>query len=209
MISLKVRNLNFGYKSSPRIFNDLNCEINDVPFIHINGISGSGKTTLFKIFAGFIDASYDELTISGLNISRKMKPYDRNIAMVFQKSGLWQHLTVEKNIKLAWNKEIIPENILNKWIDDFRLNKFINKKTSKISAGEQQRVEIARALASGKKILILDEPFAFQDKINQDNLIRLIEEYRKITDGVVIFSTHSADAREYFSIQETVDIQTK
>ncbi|RLD11204.1 MAG: ABC transporter ATP-binding protein, partial [Chlamydiae bacterium] len=104
---LKVKNLNFGYKSSAPVFNNLCREINSSPFIHINGISGSGKTTLFKIFAGFIDAAYDELIISDIKIYREMNPYDRNIAMVFQKSALWQHLTAEKNIKLAWNEETI------------------------------------------------------------------------------------------------------
>ncbi len=206
MALLKVKNLNFGYKSSTPIFNNLCCEINSSPFIHINGVSGAGKTTLFKIFAGFIDATYDELIISDIKFCSEMDPYDRNIAMVFQKSSLWQHLTAWKNIKLAWNKKIIPESILNNWIENLNIKKLLNKKSSNLSSGEQQKVEIIRALASGKKILILDEPFAFQDKVNLDKLIEAIEEYRKITDGVVIFSTHSADAKEYFSIQKTIDI---
>ena len=206
MALLKVENLNFGYKSSIPIFNNLCCEINASPFIHFNGISGSGKTTLFKIFAGFIDATYDELIISDIKICREMDPYDRNIAMVFQKSALWQHLTAWKNIKLAWNKKIISESILNNWIENLNIKKLLNNKSSKLSAGEQQRVEIARALSSGKKILILDEPFAFQDKVNLENLILVIEEYRKITDGVVIFSTHSVNADKYFSVQENIDI---
>ena len=206
MALLKVKNLNFGYKSSTPIFNNLCCEINSSPFIHINGISGAGKTTLFKILAGFIDATYDELTISDIKICREMNPYDRNIAMVFQKSALWQHLTAWKNIKLAWNKKIIPESILNNWIENLNVKKLLNEKSSKLSAGEQQRVEITRALSSGKKILILDEPFAFQDKVNLDKLIQAIEEYMKIIDGVVIFSTHSINADNYFSVQENVDI---
>ena len=90
--------------------------------------------------------------------------------------------------------------------ENLNIKKLLNKKSSNLSSGEQQKVEIIRALASGKKILILDEPFAFQDKVNLDKLIEAIEEYRKITDGVVIFSTHSADAKEYFSIQKTIDI---
>ncbi len=203
---LKIENLNFGYESCPLIFTDLNCEVNDASFIHLNGISGSGKTTLFKIIAGFINASYNKLIISDIHIEREMKPFDRNIAMVFQRSALWQHLSVNTNIKLAWNKKIISRDILNSWIDHLNINRFKNKNCSKLSAGEQQRVEILRAVSSGKKILLLDEPFAFQDKLNLENLIKVIEEYRKITGGVVVFSTHSTDAKEYFTIQETVDI---
>ena len=203
---LKIENLNFGFKSCPQIFTNLNCEVSNAPFIHLNGISGSGKTTLFKIIAGFINASYNKLIISDIQIKREMKPFDRNIAMVFQRSALWQHLSVNTNIKLAWNKKIILRDILNSWTDYLEINQFKSKNCSKLSAGEQQRVEILRAISSGKKILILDEPFAFQDKANLENLIKVIEEYRKITGGVVIFSTHSADAKEYFSIQETVNI---
>ena len=206
MDSLKIENLNFGYKSCPLIFTDLNCEVNNAPFIHLNGISGSGKTTLFKIIAGFIYAPYNKLLISNIQIEREMNPFNRNIAMVFQRSALWQHLNVNTNIKLAWNKKIISRDILNSWIDYLEINKFKSKNCSKLSAGEQQRVEIMRAISSGKKILILDEPFAFQDKANLAKLIKVIEEYRTITGGIVIFSTHSADAKEYFSIQETVDI---
>ena len=206
MASLKIENLSFGYKSSQQVFNNLCCGINNTAFIHVNGISGSGKTTLFKIIAGFINASYDKLEISDIKILRGLKPYDRNIAMVFQRTSLWQHLSVNKNIKLAWNKNIISQEKLNSWIDHLAINGFINKNCSELSAGEQQRIEILRALSSGKKILILDEPFAFQDKTNQEKLIQTIEEYRTITQGVVIFSTHSVDAKEYFSIQETVDI---
>ena len=116
---LKIENLNFGYKSSPQFFNDLNCEVSDAPFIHLNGISGSGKTTLFKIIAGFIEAPYDEMIISDIQIEQKMKPFYRNIAMVFQKSALWHHLSANTNIRLAWNRKIIPEDILNKWSRDF------------------------------------------------------------------------------------------
>lgn len=206
MASLKIENLSFGYKSSQQVFNNLCCEINNTAFIHVNGISGSGKTTLFKIIAGFINASYDKLEISDALIELEMKPYYRDIAMVFQRTSLWQHLSVNKNIKLAWNKNIISQEKLNSWIDYLKINGFKNKNCSELSAGEQQRIEILRALSSGKKILLLDEPFAFQDKSNQERLIHAIEEYRAITQGVVIFSTHSADAKEYFSIQETVDI---
>ncbi len=206
MTFLKIENLNFGYKSSPQIFTDLNCEVNNAPFIHLNGISGAGKTTLFKIFAGFIYAPYNKLIISDIQIEFGMKPFNRNIAMVFQRSALWQHLTVSKNINLAWNQKIISQDVLESWINYLDINKFKNKNCSKLSAGEQQKVEILRAISSGKKILLLDEPFAFQDKINLNNLIKIIEEYRRITGGVVIFSTHSADAKEYFPIQKTVEI---
>jgi len=203
---LKVKNLNFGYKSCPPLFRNLCCEVSNASFVHVNGISGSGKTTLFKIFAGFINAFYDKLEISDIRIQRGMVPYDRNIAMVFQRTSLWQHLSVNTNIKLAWDKIVISRDLLNSWMDQLEINKFKNKNCSKLSAGEQQRVEILRALASGKKILILDEPFAYQDKANLEKLIQAIEQFREITQGVVIFSTHSVEAKEYFSSQATINL---
>ena len=203
---LRVNNLNFGYKSCPPVFSNLCCEVSNAPFVHVNGISGSGKTTLFKIIAGFINASYDKLVISDIHIQRDMKPCDRDIAMVFQRTSLWQHLSVNTNIKLTWNKNIISRDILNSWMDYLEINRFKNKNCSKLSAGEQQRVEALRALSSGKKILILDEPFAFQDKANLEKMIQAIEQYQEITQGVVLFSTHSVDAKEYFSSQATINI---
>ncbi len=203
---LTIENLNFGYKSCPPIFSNFCCEISSTGFVRVNGISGSGKTTLFKIFAGFIKAAYDKLIISDIKISQDIKPFDRNIAMVFQRTSLWQHLSVNTNIKLAWNKKIISKKVLDSWIDYLEINKFKNKNCSALSVGEQQRVEILRALSSGKKILILDEPFAFQDKSNLEKLIQVIELFREITQGTVIFSTHNVEAKKYFSSQRTVNI---
>ena len=206
MESLKIENLNFSYKSCPNVFSDLSCKICNAPFIHVNGISGSGKTTLFKIFAGFISASFNNLVISDLKILNDSNPFDRNIAMVFQKSSLWQHLSVKKNIKLAWNKNAIPLISIQQWMDYLGISAFENKNCSKLSAGEQQRVEIIRALASGKKNLLLDEPFAFQDKSNLGKLIEIVESFREITQGTVLFSTHSSDSKNYFSSQSSLTI---
>jgi len=202
----KIKDLSFGYKNCPAIFNKFCCEVNDAKFIHINGISGSGKTTFFKIICGFINASYEELIISGNRIPTKTRPYDRNIAMVFQRTSLWQHLNVNKNIKLAWDKKLIPKKVLDLWINKLEINKLKSKKCSELSAGEQQRIEVFRALSSGKKILLLDEPFAFQDITNQKKLIEAIEFFREMRQGLVLFSTHSTDAKEYFSSQSTICI---
>ena len=91
-------------------------------------------------------------------------------------------------------------------MDQLEINKFKNKNCSALSAGEQQRVEILRALSSGKKILILDEPFAFQDTANLKKLIEAIEQYREVTQSIVIFSTHSVEAKKYFSSQAFINI---
>lgn len=206
MDSLIIKDLHFGYERSSQVFNGWNCEIIGAPFIQIKGNSGSGKTTLFKIISGFLPAKFDKIIVANSKLNANDSPFKRNIAMVFQRSALWQHLSVGKNIQLSRNTNIISENMLNKWSDAFGLKNFINKKSAELSAGEQQRVEILRALASGKKNLILDEPFAFQDNENTEKLIQAINEYREITDGVVIFSTHSVSASKYFSEQKDVYI---
>lgn len=206
MDSLIIKDLLFKYDNSSPVFNGWNCEVINSSFIQIKGKSGSGKTTLFKIISGFLPGKYEKLIVANSKLSVTDPPFQRNVAMVFQRSALWQHLTVKRNVRLAWNKKIISENILNKWIDILEIKGLLNKKSAELSAGEQQRVEIARALAAGKRNLILDEPFAFQDEKNKNNLIRTITEYREILKGVVLFSTHNANAEHHFPEQKTITI---
>lgn len=198
MACVKIENVSFAYPYSAPVFDDFSCEITSGNCVHIEGISGAGKTTFFKILAGFIKAQYTTLELAEMQISPSCQPHKRDIAMVFQHTGLWQHMSVEKNIIIAAQNSSIDISMRQKWIHELLPKEMLKKKCSALSAGEQQRVEIIRACSAGKKILLLDEPFAFQDKERADALSRIIEEYCTCTNGTVLFTTHNEETLVYF-----------
>lgn len=208
MVSMIIKNLNFGYKNTKAIFNNFSCEVQNKRAIYLDGISGAGKTTLFKILAGFLKAKYDYIQINSQLITPNLQPHQRNLAMVFQHTGLWLNMSVEKNISLVANQKVVPQDIYQSWISDLIAPDLLHKKCFALSAGEQQRVEIIRALVAGKQILLLDEPFAFQDQANVEKLARIISQYYTLTNCTLIFTTHSPTSHKFLPSFSTLDINT-
>jgi osmoprotectant transport system ATP-binding protein len=164
------------------------------------GPSGSGKTTAMQLVNRLIPITSGEVTIDGRDIDGLNETeLRRGIGYVFQQIGLFPHMTVEGNVgtvpRLAgWSKERIrararellelvglsPEDDLGRFPGEF-------------SGGQQQRIGVARAMAAGQPLMLMDEPFGALDPITraslQDDFLRLHEEVPK----TVVFVTHDID----------------
>jgi osmoprotectant transport system ATP-binding protein len=163
------------------------------------GPSGSGKTTAMKMVNRLIDITEGDITIGGQSVrSLDLTELRRGIGYVFQQIGLFPHMSVEDNIGtvprlLGWSKQRIRERV-SELLELVGLEQGDARRyPGQFSGGQRQRIGVARAMAAGQPIMLMDEPFGAVDPITRDRLqsdfLRLHAEVRK----TVIFVTHDID----------------
>ncbi|MEK4014954.1 quaternary amine ABC transporter ATP-binding protein [Peribacillus sp. FSL M8-0224] len=182
--------------------NNVNFEIYPGEIFVIMGLSGSGKSTLIRMFNRLIDPTLGEILIDDedivkMNASRLREVRQKKISMVFQNFALFPHKTILENAEFGLEiQKVDPakrhENAM-KALEAVGLKGYENQLPSQLSGGMQQRVGLARALASDTDILLMDEAFSALDplirKDMQDELIQIQDQYKK----TIIFITHDLD----------------
>ncbi|WP_457442407.1 ABC transporter ATP-binding protein [Roseateles sp. P5_E4] len=168
-------------------------------FVSIIGPSGCGKTTLLRAAAGFVKPSGGAVQRQGQVVDRP----SREVAFVFQDYGraLLPWRTVQGNVELAFEAAKIPRAQRGKQareiLNTVGLLGHAEKFPAQLSGGMQQRVQIARCLAQGPDLLMMDEPFGALDAMTreslQDELARLVRE----TGLTVLFVTHDLEEAIY------------
>ena len=160
----------------------------------INGLlgpNGSGKTTLFNIIAGFLSPDEGQILLDGkdltsLSLSLRSK---LGISYLPQEASIFRDMNVYDNIhsiaELFYEKSKSIK-VTNNLIQQFSLQSFQKTKGKLLSGGERRRTEIARALASNPKFLLLDEPFAGIDPIAIEEVKSTIDLLKKINIGIII-----------------------
>lgn len=191
-MKLTLINLNKSYKDKV-VVKDISFEVNHGETIGILGPNGAGKTTLFYMIAGLIKCDSGEIRIEDTKINDKSisKRTELGLSYLPQESSIFRGLTVQENILAALqqnpslNKEKMHLKMVN-LLRDFRLDTFSSTKGIKLSGGERRRTEIARALASDPKFILLDEPFAGIDPLAVTDLKKIINKLNKKNIGVLI-----------------------
>ncbi len=206
----------YDIKTMPfQALNGIDLTFSQGEFVAIVGPSGSGKTTLLNMIGGLDSPTNGVVIIDGVNITQlsEWKKTDfrmKNIGFVFQSYNLIPVLTAKENIKFIMqlqgtNKEAI-ENRALELLDAVGLNNKTNSRPNKLSGGEQQRVAVARALASKPKFILADEPTANLDSKSTENLLDIMEKMNKEENITFIFSTHDArvmkKARRIITIED-------
>jgi len=186
-----------------------NSKVNNVSFsiekegdiICLLGPSGIGKTTILRSIAGLEEISSGKIKLKGKTISSKklnVEPEDRNISLSFQENSLFPHYTVEKNIYLGTerkNKNVKKKINPKKIIKLLNIGKILDKYPHQISAGEAQRVSLARSLASQPDLLLLDEPLSNVDQSFKEEIqvqLKKILKNLKITTIIVTHDSYEA-----------------
>ncbi len=135
--------------------------------IALLGPSGCGKTTLLRIIAGFINQTSGDVLVDGRSMSA-LPPNRRNIGIVFQNYALFPHMTVAENVAYGLQARGQPKHETGPIVDEMlalvRMEAFGDRFPRQLSGGQQQRIALARCLAVGPSILLLDEPFGALDK---------------------------------------------
>lgn len=184
--------------STVEVLKDVNLDIKHGEFISLIGLSGCGKSTVLKLITNLEDPTSGEILIDG----EPVKGPSEKVSMIFQEPRLFPWLNVEENIEFTISKNIPKKQrkeIAEKHIELVGLKGFEKAVPSQLSGGMQQRVSIARGLATNPEILLLDEPFGALDaftRINMQEEILKIWEKEKTT---MIMVTHDIDEAIYLS----------
>ena len=196
----EIKNVTFSVDGNEKVKNVSFSIENEGDIICLLGPSGIGKTTLLRTIAGLEKINKGEIFLKGKLLSSKdchIEPENRNISLSFQDNCLFPHYNVEKNIKIAVDKnknkkkKIIPEFLI-KLLD---LNHVLKKFPHQISAGEAQRVSLARSLVYEPDLLLLDEPLSNIDQSFKEDIqiqLKKILKNLKITTIVVTHDSYEA-----------------
>ena len=175
---------------------DTNLSIRKGEIFALLGGSGCGKSTLLRCLGGFEKPTSGKIYLDG-QVMNDLPPYERPINMMFQSYALFPHMTVEQNIAFGLKQDGLSKDAIAKRVGDMlaltHLGKLAQRKPHQLSGGQQQRVALARSLAKGPKLLLLDEPMGALDKKlrsqMQLELVSIIE-----TSGVTcVMVTHDQE----------------
>ena len=146
---------------------DVNLDVRKGEIFALLGGSGSGKSTLLRCLAGFETPTRGKILLDGQEINA-LPPYERPINLMFQSYALFPHMTVEQNIAFGLKQDGMAKDAITRRVGEMlelvQLEKLGKRKPHQLSGGQQQRVALARSLAKGPKLLLLDEPMGALDK---------------------------------------------
>jgi len=187
---------------------DVSLRVRDGEFFTLVGPSGCGKTTTLRLIAGFEEPTAGEIRFSGESVAG-VPPEDRDVGVVFQNYALFPHMTVGENVGYGLNFADPPEGVTRdervaELLDLVDLPDAADRDPESLSGGQQQRVAMARALAPGPDLLLLDEPMSALDAQLRERLrvqVRKIQSELSIT---TVYVTH--DQEEALAISDRVAV---
>lgn len=196
-VVLEVEHLGREFKAADggkiTALKDINFQVRRREFLTVIGPSGCGKSTLIRLVAGLDQPSSGRMLLDGKEVSGPGP--DRG--MVFQGYTLFPWLTVTENImfglKVRGLSETSARSEARQWVDLVGLGRCRDSYPVQLSGGMKQRAAIARALANGPRILLMDEPFGALDAQTRAQMqAHLLEIWRSV-DVTILFITHDLD----------------
>jgi lipopolysaccharide export system ATP-binding protein len=188
---LVAHNLGKSFKKRP-VLRDVNLSVQRGEVVGLLGPNGAGKTTCFYIITGLIvpdlgSVFLDEQDITGLPMYRRAR---LGIGYLPQEASIFRGLTVEENLRAVLEvvepSRATREEIIDELLAEFSISHLRRAPSLALSGGERRRVEIARALATDPKFILLDEPLAGIDPIALSDIRDLVAHLKDRGIGVVI-----------------------
>lgn len=168
----------------------------------VMGLSGSGKSTLIRHINRLIDPTQGEILIDGENVLQytldELREFRRTkISMVFQSFALLPHLTLLENVafglKVRQDPVLQSKELALQWIERVGLTGYAEHYPDELSGGMKQRVGLARALATGSEILLMDEAFSALDPLIRADLQDQLIDLQKKLSKTIVFVTHDLE----------------
>ena len=200
---LEIKNLKKYYKKGKvKALDDVTLDIYEGEVLGLLGVNGAGKTTLSSLLVTLYPATSGDILWNNKSIYKDINEYRRIIGFCPQKANLIGDLTVEQNLYFSGRffgvDEVPLRERMNKYIQEYGLQKYLNFKPEDLSGGYKQRVLIARALIHNPKIVIFDEPTVGLDPHVRHQLWEDIRDLKK-KNVTVILTTHYMDEAEMLS----------
>ncbi len=200
---LVVQGLRKRYKSR-EVVSDFSLTLEAGEVVGLLGPNGAGKTTCFYMIVGLVPADAGTITLDGKDITQQPM-YARakqGVGYLPQEPSVFRKLSVADNIRLVLElradlDEDGRERELSDLLDELQIGHVVDQAGASLSGGERRRVEIARALASKPRLILLDEPFAGVDPISVNEIQRIVKHLKDRGIGVLI-TDHN--------VRETLDI---
>jgi glycine betaine/proline transport system ATP-binding protein len=166
------------------------------------GLSGSGKSTLIRHINRLIDPTSGQVIVDGVDVlsldDKEILDFrKKTMSMVFQRFGLFPHKTIIENVAYGLEIQEVPEaqrkEIAQGQIDAVGLQGFEHQYPAQLSGGMQQRVGLARALATNPQILLMDEAFSALDPLIRSDMQNQLVELQSKLKKTIVFITHDLD----------------
>ena len=197
-VIIELHNVNI-YQGSNLVLQDVNLTVNKGEFVYLVGKTGTGKSSLLKTLYGELPLTEGEGTIAGFNLRDmdwKKVPYlRRNLGVVFQDFQLLTDRDVNNNLKFVlkatgWTDEKLMDEKIMDVLDKVGLKAKGFKMPFELSGGEQQRIDIARALLNSPKLILADEPTGNLDPETSDEIMSLLFSISKDYNTTVLMASH-------------------
>ena len=174
------------------VVNEVSINVNQGEIVGLLGPNGAGKTTTFYMMVGLItpnagDIFLDDTKLTGMPMYKRAR---LGVGYLAQEASVFRNLTVRQNLEsvlqfLSFSKKEIQERC-DRLIEEFSLQKVVNSKGYSLSGGERRRTEIARALVTNPKFILLDEPFAGVDPIAVEDIQEIVSNLKNQNIGILI-----------------------
>jgi lipopolysaccharide export system ATP-binding protein len=192
-VEMKIESKNLvKIYNKKRVVDDVNLELRRSEIVGLLGPNGAGKSTTFYMITGFIKPESGSIYLKDEDITNKPMHERAKLGIGYlpQEPSIFRGLSVEDNLMSIIEALIKdPEERKERFdelVEEFRLSSLLERDANKLSGGERRRVEIARALTSSPKFLLLDEPFTGIDPITREELQEIVLALRKKDIGILI-----------------------
>ena len=213
-LKLEIKQINKQFPGV-KALSDVSITAKEGEILGLVGVNGAGKSTLMNVLGGILQPDSGEIRINGelITIKGPKAAEAHGIAFIHQEIEVFDNLTVYENIFISDLKKHtkisgLPfldrkklKNESKKYLKMLGCDINVNTKAGKLAVGEQQMVQIARALSQGGKILLFDEPTSSLSENEKENLFKIIEKLKK-SNFIVIYISHYLD--EIFDICDRV-----
>jgi iron(III) transport system ATP-binding protein len=194
--AVEVTDLVHGYGKTP-VLRGLTLTVQAGDAVAVVGPSGGGKSTLLRLIAGLEVPQAGQITLNGQPASGPgwaAPPHTRGLSIAFQDPALWPHMRLWENVAfgLAHRPRAERRPRAEAWLAQLDLADLAERYPDEVSGGQAQRAALARALAPGAALLLLDEPFTHVEPALKDRLMATLHAHRQEHGTTLLLVTHDA-----------------